>query len=311
MKIVYMGTMDFAVPILRGLAENYDVSLVVTQPDRPFGRKREPKPSAVKLEAVQLGIPVFQPEKIKTDYQKILDHKPDLIVVAAYGQMIPDIILDYPLHRCINVHASLLPKYRGGAPMQRAIMNGDVTTGVTVMYMEKKMDSGPILAQRKVTIKDTDDVDTLERKLATTGSNLLLEILPKVLENAIIPKDQDPNLVTFAYNLKPDEEKIDFNQSARRIFNHVRAFHPKPLCHTVIDGLKLKLFIIEALDSDLYKDRENGEIVFSNREKVYVKAAKGIVSLKKVQLQGKNVMNITDFMNGLGKNLLSTGKILK
>jgi len=311
MKIVFIGTMDFAVPILKGLTENYDVCLVVTQPDRPFGRKQEPKPSAVKLEAIKLGIPVFQPEKIKTDYQDILDCKPDMIVVAAYGQMIPNLILDYPQKRCINVHASLLPKYRGGSPMQRAIMNGDVTTGVSVMYMEKKMDSGPILAQKKVTIKDADDVETLEKRLAIAGRDLLLETLPLVFENKIKPQDQDPSKVTFAYNIKPEEEKIDFSQSARSIFNHVRAFHPKPLCHAVIYGLKLKLYIIEALDSDLYNNKENGEIVFSNREKVYVKASKGIVSLKKVQLQGKNVMDIADFMNGTGKNLLLTGKIFK
>lgn len=308
---MFMGTMDFAVPILEGLANQFDVCLVVTQPDRPFGRKKEIKPSAVKQKAIKLGISVFQPEKIKTEYQEILECKPDLIVVAAYGQMIPDIVLNYPRLRCINVHASLLPKYRGGAPMQRAIMNGDVTTGVSVMYMEQKMDSGPILAQKKVFIHDIDDVASLEKKLAVKGRDLLLKTLPLVFENKIIPQKQDLNEVTFAYNILPAEEKIDFNQSARRIFNHVRAFHPKPLCYAVIDGLKLKILKIEDIDSNLYMNKENGEIVFSSREKVYIKAEKGLVSLKKVQLQGKNVMDISDFMNGTGKNLLLTGKIFK
>lgn len=311
MKLVFMGTMDFAVPILKGLSENYDVTLVVTQPDRPFGRKKELKLSSVKLAAIDLGIPVFQPERIKTDYLEIMDHKPDLIVVAAYGQMIPSVILEYPRYRCINVHASLLPKYRGGAPMQRAIMNGDNSTGVSVMYMEKKMDSGAILSQSELEIQDSDDLASLESKLAIIGRDLLLETLPDVFENKIIPEEQDPDKVTFAYNIQPKEEKIDFNQSARSIFNHVRAFHPRPLCYVVIDGLKLNLHLVEALDSDLYYHREIGEIVFSNREKVYVKASKGIVSLNKVQLQGKNAMDIADFMNGSGKNLLLTGKIVK
>ena len=309
MKTVFMGTMDFAVPILQGLHAEYPVDLVVTQPDRPSGRKQELKPSAVKLAAEQLGIPLFQPEKIRTDYQTILDLKPDLIVVAAYGQMIPDIILDYPKIRPINVHASLLPKYRGGSPMHRAIMNGDLTTCVTVMHMASKMDSGPILGQSEITIMETDDVGTLEAKLAILGKRLLVDLLPSVIKGDIQARDQDESKVTFAYNIKPKEEKVDFSQSARSVFNHIRAFHPRPLAYALLDGKKLILYAAEAIDTDMYPGRQNGEIVFSDRDKVYVKAGKGVVSLKRVQYEGKKAMEIGDFMNGQGRNLLVKGKI--
>jgi len=309
MKTVFMGTMDFAVPILQGLHEKYPVGLVVTQPDRPSGRKQELKPSAVKLAAKQLGIALFQPERIRTDYQTILDEKPDLIVVAAYGQMIPDIVLDYPKIRPLNVHASLLPKYRGGSPMQRAIMNGDLTTGVTVMFMASKMDSGPILGQREIPILEPDDVGTMETKLALIGKELLVELLPFVISGDIRAKDQDESRVTFAYNIKPKEEKVDFSQGARSVFNHVRAFHPRPLAYTLVDGKKLKLYETEAIDTDMYPESKNGEIVYSGKDKVYVKAGKGVVSLKRVQYEGKKPMDIADFMNGQGRNLLVKGKI--
>ncbi|HOW38262.1 MAG TPA: methionyl-tRNA formyltransferase, partial [Bacillota bacterium] len=157
MKIVFMGTMDFAVPILKALESEHDIVLVVTQPDRPAGRKREPKASPVKEFALSESMKLFQPEKIKTDYLPVLDAAPDLIVVAAFGQMIPNVLLNYPKYRCINVHASLLPKYRGGAPMHRAIVAGDKVTGVTVMYMAEKMDAGPILSQAEIPIEDDDN----------------------------------------------------------------------------------------------------------------------------------------------------------
>ncbi len=310
MKIVFMGTMHFARIILEALHNRYPVSLVVTQPDRPYGRKQELKASEVKMAAVNLNIPIFQPDRITRDHQVILDLHPDLIVVAAYGQMIPKQLLDLPKYRPINVHASLLPKYRGGAPMQRAIMNGESITGVTVMFMEMKMDSGPVLSQREVPIHLEDDVATLEDRLALAGSELLLETLADVISGKVIPILQDPKKVTYAYNLKPEEERLDFSRGAKAIYDHVRAFHPEPLAYALIDGVKLKIHSVEIIDGkeDSHMD---GEIVLVDKNCVYVKSGDKLVSLKEVQMPGKRPMPIKDFLNGYGRKLLGVGKIFE
>ncbi|MBN2504577.1 MAG: methionyl-tRNA formyltransferase [Bacilli bacterium] len=311
MKIVFIGTMQFARIVLERLHGKYPVSLVVTQPDRPYGRKQDLKSSEVKNLALELGIPVFQPEKISKDYQTIINIEPDLIIVAAYGQMIPQVILDLPKYRPINVHASLLPVYRGGAPMQRAIMNGDQTTGVTIMNMEMKMDSGPILRQVEVPIYSDDDVSTLETRLGKVGAELLVDTLPLVLDGMIDPLEQDLSKVTFAYNLKPEEERLNFHQSAKQIRDHVRAFHPSPLTYSVIDGKILKILDVEIVSSSEYTQRADGEIVHVDKNNVYVKTADDLIALQRVQLQGKNPLPIKDFLNGSGRKLMIVGKIFE
>lgn len=299
MNVCFMGSMNFAVPILEGLHSKYDVKLVITQPDKPVGRKKILTPTPVKEKALELGLQLFQPVRIKNDYKSITDLDLDLIIVAAYGQMIPEVVLDHAKTRAINVHASLLPKYRGGSPMHRAIQYGDDLTGVTIMYMAMKMDAGDILTQKSIPIEEKDNVGTIEQKLGVLGRDLLLDTLDN-LKN-IEPKKQDEKLVTFAYNIKPDEERINFNQSAKAIYNHVRGFYPWPLTYCVIDDLKLKLYDVDYLDENY--STNIGEIVKTDKQGVYIQTKNGVIILKDIQLQGKKRMLIKDFMNGVGKSL--------
>jgi methionyl-tRNA formyltransferase len=312
-SIVFMGTMDFAVPILKALDERYDVVQVITQPDRPFGRKQELKPSAVKAYALSRNLPVFQPEKIRKDYEPVLALKPDLIVVAAFGQMIPKILLDFPPFKCINVHASLLPKYRGGSPMQKSITSGDSETGVTIMFMAEKMDAGDLLAQKSIPILESDTLGTIEEKLALLGSDLLMETLPKVFDKTIVPVPQNESAVTFAYNIKREEEFIDFSRTAKQVFDHVRGFNPRPIASARIDGTTMKLFAVKPVYEDMtpYSECAFGEIVKITKSDVLVKVSDGLVALKNIQLEGKKPMDIKALMNGNGKSILTLGKILK
>lgn len=306
MKICFMGSMSFAVPILEGLNEKYEVCLVVTQPDKPVGRKKIITSTPVKEKAIELGLPVFQPENIKTDYQKITNQNLDFIIVAAYGQMIPEQVISHARYQAINVHASLLPKYRGGSPMHRAIQYGDNETGITVMYMAMKMDSGDILAQESIPITKDDNVGTLEEKLGLVGKNLLLDVLEDI--DDIIPVRQDESKITFARNIKAQEERIDFSLTAEAIRNHVRGFYPWPLTYFMIDNLKVKVFEVEIVDGN--ETKHPGEIIDINKRGVIVQTGKRAILLLDLQLQGKNRMKINDFMNGIGKTLFAIGKML-
>src|SRR5699024_6298247 len=215
-----MGTPDFAVPILTSLLDaNYDVGLVVTQPDRPVGRTRTMTPPPVKKAAAAQNIEAFQPENIREDYDRIAEYKPDIIITAAYGQLLPKQLLELPAYRCINVHASLLPKLRGGAPIHFSIINGESETGITIMYMEEKLDAGDILTQEKVVIEETDNVGTLHDKLSSVGASLLLETLPKFFAHDIKPIKQDEREVTYAPNISREMEAIDWSKDARDVFN--------------------------------------------------------------------------------------------
>ena len=307
MKVCFMGSMDFAVPILEGLNEVFEVALVVTQPDKPVGRKQILTATKVKQKALELGLKLFQPKNIKEDYEEITSLKLDYIVVAAYGQMIPEIVLNHAFYRAINVHASLLPKYRGGSPMHRAIQYGDSETGVSIMFMAQKMDSGDVLSQRSMEIETDDNVGTLEKKLGVIGRDLLLETLGNITN--IVPQKQDMNDVTFAYNIKSKEEKISFHKSAKEINNHVRGFNPWPLTYCVIDNKKIKLYEVEHFENT--SDGLPGEIIRIDKHGVYIQTGHGLLNLQKIQLQGKKVMDISDFMNGVGKTLFTVGKMFE
>jgi methionyl-tRNA formyltransferase len=313
MKIVFMGTTDFSVPILAGLLSHHEVSLVVTQPDRPFGRKQVLKPSPVKEFALSKGLKLFQPEKIKVDYQRVLDESPDVIIVAAYGQMIPKAILEYPKYKCINVHASLLPKYRGGSPMHTAIKNGDSTTGVTIMYMALKMDAGELLLQEEIPVEPHDNVGTIESKLSVIGTKLLLETLSLIQENKIKSYPQDESLVSFAWTIKPEEELLDFTQTAEAVYNHVRAFNPWPVAHLEIDGLKIKVYEVSIahMQDNQYREIPIGAVADIIKGEVYIKVKNGFIILKTVQPSGRNMMDIKSYMNGAGKSVFYVGKLLK
>lgn len=313
MKIVFMGTPDFSTRILKDLHEQYPVSLVVTQPDKVVGRKKVLTFSPVKETALELGIEVFQPRSIKEDYQRILDEKPDMIITAAYGQLIPQVILDYPRLGALNVHGSLLPLLRGGAPIQRSIKRLHNTTGITIMYMAMKMDSGDIISQRSIPIMDYDTSGTLFEKLSHIGSDLLLDTLPSIIEGTNKRIPQDEHLVTFAYNLKREEEVLNWEESAEEIDAHIRAFTPSPTCYTIIDEKQIKILKVGyTLDLDeTSESKPNGTIVLIEKERIGVKVVNGLIYIYEVQLSGKKRQDIKTFMNGAGRNLIKIDKLFK
>jgi methionyl-tRNA formyltransferase len=308
MKVCFMGSMDFAVPILEGLHEKYGVSLVVTQPDRPFGRKQILKPTPVKVKALELGIEVFQPERIRKDNSRIIEEEFDLIIVAAYGQLIPEKVLFHGRFQAINVHASLLPKYRGGSPMHKAIMDGEKKTGVSIIFMEKSLDSGAILSQAEIEINESDNVKDLEDKLSYLGRDLLLGTIDKLLAGKIEAKPQVESEVSYAYNLKNEDTKIDFNNKAEQIYNFVRGLNPWPIAYFFVSDTKVKVFEVEVIDNDISENC--GEVVIADKSSLMIQTKAGLISLKRLQMSGKKEMDIKDFMNGAGKQLFYEGLIL-
>ncbi|SFJ61923.1 methionyl-tRNA formyltransferase [Thermoflavimicrobium dichotomicum] len=298
-RIVFMGTPDFAVPSLEMLmAEQYDVIAVVTQPDRPKGRKKELAPPPVKVVAEKYQIPVYQPERLRNpdEMQKIIDLKPDLIVTAAFGQILPKEILDAPRLGCINVHASLLPKYRGGAPIHKAIMDGEKVTGVTIMYMVEKLDAGDIIAQREVPITPEDHVGTMHDKLSRVGAELLKEVLPKLIRGEIQPIPQDESQATFAPNIRREDEKLDWTRTAEQLANQVRGLHPWPVAFTLWKEKPMKIWWAEASDQEA--NALPGTVIRVEETGIYVAAGKGTLILKEVQPAGKRRMKVEEFVRG-------------
>ena len=292
-----MGTPSFGVPILEALIEKYEVIGVVTQPDKRVGRKQEMVMSPVKICALQHNIPVFQPEKIRKNYEEIMALAPDLIVTAAYGQLVGMKLLNSPKYRSINVHASLLPLYRGGAPIHQAIKDGQKKTGVTIMYMEKEMDAGDILAQREIDILDEDNCGTMFEKLSYLGRDLLMETIDGLCNDTITPIAQNAELATFAYNITKEEEQLDFTQHAKMVFNHIRAYNPNPIAHMLIKGEPLKIY--EACVIDEKHHLEPGTIYVKEKNRVFVACGQQtVLELLVVQPVGKKVMHAKDFANG-------------
>lgn len=297
LKIVFMGTPAFGVPILEALIEKYDVIGVVTQPDKRVGRKQEKVMSPVKLCALQHQIPIFQPEKIRKDFEEIMALSPDLIVTAAYGQLVGMKLLNSPKYRSINVHASLLPLYRGGAPIHQAIKDGQKKTGVTIMYMEKEMDAGDILAQREIEILDEDNCGIMFEKLSYLGRDLLMETIEKLCDGRLTPIPQNANFATFAYNITKEDEKLDFTQNARMVFNHIRAYNPSPIAYMMIKGEPLKIY--ESRIADEVHHVEPGTVYVKEKNRVFVACGEQtVLELLVVQPVGKKVMQAKDFANG-------------
>lgn len=293
-----MGTPDFSVPILDSLVKSeYEVVLVVSQPDRPKGRKKVITPSPVKVEAEKHNIPVFQPEKLKHNYEEILTYQPDLIITAAYGQILPNALLETPVYGCINVHASLLPELRGGAPIHYAILQGKKETGISLMYMVEKLDAGDVLAQQSVPIDKTDHVGSLHAKLSDAGANLLVESLPKIFTNNMQPIKQDESKATFATNIKREQEKVDWTKSNLEIYNHIRGLRPWPVAFTTYQGKIMKLWWGE-IDNEKYEGTP-GEIVRKDHEAFTVICGdqKGI-RITEIQPSGKKWMTVTEYLQG-------------
>ncbi len=297
LKIVFMGTPNFSVPILEALIEKYDVIGVVTQPDKKVGRKQEVKFSPVKECALKHNIKVFQPFKIRKEYKEIKDLNPDIIITAAYGQLVGMDLLNSPKYRSINVHASLLPKYRGGAPIHEAIKNGEEKTGVTIMYMEKTMDAGDILGVKEVPILDSDNCGTMFEKLSFAGRDLLMEVLPKLINNEIVPIKQNEEEATFAYNVTKEEEKLDFNKDAREVFNHIRAYNPEPVSY-----MELGNDIIKIYDSIVSNEKHNevpGTILKTTKKGFLIACGNNsVLEILEVGPSGKRIMKANEFANG-------------
>lgn len=305
-KVVFMGTPEFSIPVLEMLIENTNVVLVVTQPDSYVGRKHELKYTPVKECALKHNIPVFQPEKVRKETDEILKYNPDIIITCAYGQIIPSVLLDTPKYKAVNVHASLLPKLRGGSPLHRCIIDGYSETGVTIMYMAPGMDDGDIITQKSIKIEDTDNVGTIHDKLSIIGRDLLLETLPSIFNGTNGRTRQDENEVTFAYNIKREEEKLDFNEKAREVFNHIRGMYPFPVSYTTLNGE-----IIKICESKIGTKISGtvGEIISIYDNGIGVKCSDTEIIITKLKPSGKKEMMARDFINGRGKDKLLGEKL--
>ncbi|OYD59804.1 methionyl-tRNA formyltransferase [Fictibacillus aquaticus] len=293
-----MGTPDFSVPVLRRLAEDgYEIAGVVTQPDKPVGRKREIKPTPVKEEALKHGIEVYQPVKLKEDYENILALKPDLIVTAAYGQILPKAVLDAPRLGCINVHASLLPEYRGGAPIHKSILDGKKKTGITIMYMVEKLDAGDILTQTEVEIEEHDHTGSLHDKLSAAGAELLSKTIPQLSEGSLKGIPQDDAKVTYAWNITREQEKIEWNQDGNVIYNQIRGLHPWPVAYTTLNGKVMKIWWGEKRET---KESALPGTVTSIEQDGFCVATGSNTSIFVTELQpaGKKRMQSRDYLKG-------------
>ena len=297
-----MGTPDFSVPILSMLRdEGYDVVAVVTQPDRPVGRKRVLTPPPVKVEAERLGIRVIQPEKLtgSPELAEIISLNADLIITAAFGQLLPKELLDAPRLGCINVHASLLPKYRGGAPIHKAIMDGETETGVTIMYMVEKLDAGDIISQVRVPIKDTDDTGTLFTALSEAGVDLLKNTLPSILNESNERRVQDESLVTFARNISREEERIDWTKDGKEVYDKIRGLHPWPIAYSVFQDNNVKIWWGEKVETST--NAEPGTIIDIKTDRIIVKTGDNTgVAITDIQPAGRKRMPADVFIRGIG-----------
>ena len=300
-KVVFMGTPEFSVPVLEGLIENYQVVGVVSQPDRKVGRKQEIKFSPVKEVAIKYDIPVFQPEKIRSNYADILALEPDIIVTCAYGQIIPKAILGYPKYGCINVHASLLPKLRGGAPIHHAIMDGYHKTGITIMYMDEAMDSGDIISQRETEITDYDTMESLHDRLSVMGKELLLDTLPSIIDGTAKRVVQKNDEVTYAYNIKREEEYLDFSKTSLELFNQIRGLSPFPGCSCVIDDKEFKVYMARIEKIDTSKNT-SGQILHIYKDGIGIATGDYELVLLDIKPFGKKRMLASSFVNGIKKD---------
>lgn len=300
-----MGTPKFAENVLQALIDNTNVVGVVTAPDAYVGRKKVLTMAPVKVLANNYNIPVYSPVKIKEDYDFIKELNPDIIITCAYGQIISEDILNIPRLGCFNLHGSLLPKYRGGAPIHYALLNGDKTTGITLMYMDKKMDSGDIIYKEEIVIDDNDNIETLSNKLSILASNMIIKYLPELVNKTNPREKQQEDLVSFAPIIKREDEHLDFHNSAQSIINKFRALSPMPLPNFYIDDVEFKIAECMIVDAA----GEKSTIVEVNKDSIVIMAKDKGIKVTKIKPTGKNIMNVRDFLNGYHENLL--GKEVK
>lgn len=308
MKVVFMGTPDFAVPTLEYLKkENYDIKLVITQPDKPKGRGRKLTPPPVKVKALELGLEVFQPNNVNSEESilKLKEISPDIVVVVAYGQILKENILNIPKYGCINVHASLLPFYRGAAPINWAIINGEKKTGITTMYMDKGLDTGDILLKEEIEIDENMTAQELHDKLKWIGAELLINTLEDIDKGNIRRIKQDDSVATYAPMLDRDTGKIDFNKTGVEIKNLVRGTNPWPGAFFEYKGERIKVFKVDILNE--FKNGKIGEVLKADKDGIFVKAKDCCIVIKEIQFPGKKRMSVEEFLKG---NKFETGIIL-
>ena len=296
-NIVFMGTPDFSVPVLKMLIENTNVLLVVTQPDKIVGKDKTVSFNPVKKLALEENIPVFQPMRIRKDFEKLKNLDIDLIVTCAYGQIIPKEVLDMPKYGCINVHASILPKYRGSAPIQWCLFNNDDVTGITIMYMDEGMDTGDIIKIKEIPILDSDNVGTLHDKLSKLGCDLLLEVLPTIF-NKTNDRIKQGNNYTMAPMIKREDERLDFNEEGKKIIGKIKGLNPWPLANIIINNQEIKVLEAEFVQK---KVDNTGIIKEIDKKNLGITCKDGIIYLKKIKPSGKKIMEINSFLNGIDK----------
>ena len=310
LKIIYMGTPEFSATVLKGLIENYKIRAIVTQPDKKVGREQKVLFPPVKQVGIDNTILVLQPNKIMDEYQALKDMEPDLIITCAYGKILPREILELPRLGCINVHASLLPKLRGGAPIHRAIIDGYTKTGVTIMYMDEKMDEGDMISWKETEITETETAETLHDKLSILGRDLLLETLPSILNKTNQRIKQNNEEATYGFIIKREDEKIDFSKSKKQIYDQIRGLNSWPGAYCFIDGKILKVW--ECVKSNnIFDNKINGEITNIYDNGFGIKVSDGEIILTTVQPEGKKKMNAKDYASGMINKGSFVGKILE
>ena len=308
LKVVFMGTPTFSVPILESLINECNVILVVSQPDKEKDRKGTLLSTPIKQIALSHNIEVYQPTKIKEEYQKIIDANPDIIITCAYGQIIPESLINYPRLGCINVHGSLLPRLRGGAPIHHAIINGDTETGITIMYMDKHMDSGDIIAKRSLPIGPNDTLDVVYEKMSKLGATLLIETLPSIVAGTNDRIKQDEKYVTFGYNITKEEEKINFNNPSIKVHNLIRGLSSIPGAYCFLEEKRLKIYQSELTNTK--STTSPGTIEKIDKTGIYISTNDNLIKIIDIKLEGKKRCLVTDFVNGINiKDYL--GKVLK
>ena len=306
-RVIFMGTPDISAKVLQGLIDNgYNIVALIAQPDRPVGRKKIIEPVPTKVVAEKYDIPVYQPVKIRKEFDFVYDLKPDVIVTLAYGQIVPQALLDIPKFGAINLHGSLLPKYRGAAPIQYALMNNDKVSGMTLMRMVKEMDAGEMYDKEEVEISLEDNATSLFEKMGDAALRLILRALPKYLNGELVGVPQDESLVSFCPTIKPEEEKLDLNKSIEEIFGYVRALSDLPGAYLYLDNEKFKIYKSQIISKEIIG--QVGEIVKADKNGLHLQLKNGVLSLLEVQKEGKKRMDYKSFLNG-NQGLL--GKVLK
>lgn len=305
LKVVFMGSPLFSVPVLEELNKNVNVVGVVTAPDAYVGRKKVLTMCPVKEKAVGLGLKVYSPIKLRSDFEFIKELNPDMIITCAYGQILSEEILNIPKLGCFNLHGSLLPKYRGGAPIHYALLNGDEKTGITLMYMDKGMDSGDMIAKEEIIIEENDNIESLTNKLSIIASKMIIKYLPSLIDGTNNRVKQDINKVTFSPIITREDEHLDFNVTAKEIFNRYRMLSPNPLPNIKIDDIEYKIAECKIVDAS----GKVSTVVNKDKNSFTIMAKDKGIMVSKIKPIGKNIMNVRDFFNGYHEEII--GKEVK